>query len=96
MSDPNQQPLGSAINDFLKTYNLREKIDGIRLIHAWEPIVGSMIAQHTTDLYVNKKTLYVYLDSPAIRHELSFASSLLIKRLNEAVQKEIIDTIVFR
>lgn len=96
MSDPNQQPLGGAINEFLKTYNLTEKVEGIRLIRAWEPIVGSMIANHTTDLYVSKKTLYVYLDSPAIRHELSFASSLLIKRLNEAVQKELIDNIVFR
>lgn len=96
MNDPNQQPLGGAISEFLKTYNLTEKVEAMRLINAWEPIVGSMIAKHTTDLYVNKKTLYVYLDSPAIRHELSFASSLLIKQLNTAVQKEIIDTIVFR
>jgi predicted nucleic acid-binding Zn ribbon protein len=96
MTDPNQQPLGSAIDEFLKTYNLQDRIDGIRITQAWEQVVGAMIAKHTTDLFVQKKTLFVYLDSPAIRHELSYAKTQIIKNLNEVVGKQVIHELVLR
>ncbi|KAF0130416.1 MAG: hypothetical protein FD155_1716 [Bacteroidetes bacterium] len=96
MTDPNQQPLGSAIEEFLKTYNLQDRIDGIRIIQAWEQVVGTMIAKHTTDLFVQKKTLFVYIDSPAIRHELSYAKTQIIKNLNQAVGKDVIIELVLR
>lgn len=79
MSDPNTQSLGSAIEQVLKTYNLQGKIDGIRIVQAWESVVGSMIARHTTDLYIQKDVLFVYIDSAAIRHELSLHAVKLSK-----------------
>lgn len=96
MKDHNHQSLGQAIEEVLKTYNLQDKIDGIRIIQAWESVVGKMIANHTTDLYVQRQTLFVFLDSPAIRHELTFARNQLILNLNNVVGKEIINEIVLR
>lgn len=96
MSDPNQQPLGNAIEEFLRTYHLQEKIDGIRVIQAWEQVVGRMIANHTTDLFVQKKTLFAYIDSPAIRQELNYARSQIVQNLNKIVGKEVIQELVLR
>ncbi len=96
MSDPNTQSLGSAIEQVLKTYNLQGKIDGIRIVQAWESVVGSMIARHTTDLYIQKDVLFVYIDSAAIRHELSFARSQIVQNLNKSVGKDVIRDVVLR
>lgn len=96
MTDHNQQSLGQAIAQLLKVYHLEEKFDQTRLIQSWESVVGNMIARHTTDLSIHKKTLFVYLDSAALRHELSFARGQIIQNLNQAVGKEVIDEIVFR
>ncbi|MBW7847554.1 MAG: DUF721 domain-containing protein [Bacteroidales bacterium] len=96
MTDPNQKSLGEAIALLLKTYQLEDKFEQARLIQSWESVVGSMIARHTTDLYIQKKTLFVYIDSDALRHELSFARGQIIQNLNQAAGKEVIDEIVFR
>ncbi|MDO8899498.1 MAG: DUF721 domain-containing protein [Bacteroidales bacterium] len=96
MTNQNNQSLGKAIEEVFKTYNLQDKVDGVRIINSWESVVGAMIAGHTTDLYFNKKTLFVYLDSDAIRNELSYAKTLIIKNLNKAVGKEVITDVVFR
>jgi predicted nucleic acid-binding Zn ribbon protein len=95
MINKNEMSLGEAIEAVFRRYGLQDKVDGARLIQSWEPVVGQMIASHTTDLYLKNKTLFVYLDSDALRHELSFAKSLIIKKLNAEAGKEIIDNIVF-
>ncbi len=96
MSNHNEQSLGDVISEFLNRHNLGPKLDEVRLINAWENVVGKMIAKHTTDLHIQRKSLFVYLDSDALRNELSYTKSLLIRRLNEEVGKEVIKDIVFR
>ena len=96
MGSSNEQTLGQAIEAVFKRYHLQEKVDGVAVINAWESVVGKMIASHTTDLYVNKNTLFVYLDSDAIRNELKYARALIIKNLNKVVGKEVINEIVLR
>lgn len=96
MGSSNEQSLGQAIAAVFKRYNLQDKIDGIAIINAWESVVGKMIASHTTDLYVHRNTLFVYLDSDAIRNELKYAKELIINNLNIAAGKEVINEIILR
>ncbi len=96
MSAHNEQPLENVIRDFLKIYNLEPKLDEVKLINSWESVVGKMIAKHTNDLHIRKKTLFVYLDSDALRNELAYTKSLLISKLNESAGKQVIKEIVFR
>jgi predicted nucleic acid-binding Zn ribbon protein len=96
MSSHNEQPLDEAIQEFLKVYNLGSKLDEVKLINSWESIVGKLVANHTNDLYIRRKVLFVYLDSDALRNELSYIKSLLLQRLNECVGKPLIKDIVFR
>jgi predicted nucleic acid-binding Zn ribbon protein len=92
----NEQPLENVIRDFLKIYNLEQKMDEVKLINSWESVVGKMIAKHTNDLHIRKKTLFVYLDSDALRNELAYTKSLLMSKLNESAGKPLIKDIVFR
>ncbi|MCK9616319.1 MAG: DUF721 domain-containing protein [Lentimicrobiaceae bacterium] len=91
-----EKPLREAIEDFLKAFKLNDKINQSRIIASWENVVGKLIAKHTTDIKIKNKTLYIKLDSPAIREELSYAKSKLIKNLNKKAGIEIISDIIFR
>jgi hypothetical protein len=46
-------------------------------------------------LNIRKKTLFVKLDSSALKNELSFSKERIIKSLNDEVGEVVIDKIVF-
>ncbi|NOU47541.1 MAG: DUF721 domain-containing protein [Bacteroidales bacterium] len=96
MQHHNEQSLGKVIQEFLRVNKLESKLSDVRALDCWPKVVGPMISKHTIDLRIDKKTLYVRLDSDAIRNELLYAKSLIIKNMNNEVGKEAIIEIVFR
>ncbi|MDZ4203704.1 MAG: DUF721 domain-containing protein [Bacteroidales bacterium] len=90
----NEIKLGAAIKELLEAYKLSGRLNETRVIGAWEGIVGSMIAKHTTNIYIKRRKLYVVLDSPAIRNELSYARTKIVQMLNDSAGEQVIDEIV--
>lgn len=95
MKKSNEQTLKEAIEALLKTYRLQDGILGSRIIQSWESVTGEFITKSTENIYIRNKTLFVALNSPALKNELSFAKSALIKKLNDSVNREVITDIVF-
>lgn len=95
MSRHNEYKLKDAIDLLLKTYKLDEKLDEKKLISSWNNIMGKMIANHTTDIYIKNKQLIVHLDSAALKNELLLSKSKIITLLNEAAGKEVITDVKF-
>ena len=93
---PNNQTLGEVIREMLSSYRLEGKLRQARIIEAWPEVTGKMITQHTRDLYIKGRTLFVKLDSPALKTELSYSKSQIVDSLNEAAGGEVIKDIVFR
>ena len=91
----NESTLKEVINELIKVYKLEDGLTNTKIASSWENVTGRIITKHTTNVYVKNKTLYVKLDSQALKHELSYAKSKLIKQLNKAVNKEVIQEIVF-
>ncbi|HOP13879.1 DUF721 domain-containing protein [Lentimicrobium sp.] len=91
----NNQSLRQVIEELIDAYRLSDKLNQARVISLWDNIVGKMIARDTTHLYIKNKTLYVKLNSPALREELGYAKSKLIKSLNKAAGAEVIEDIAF-
>lgn len=87
--------MGSAIREFLKTYHLEEKLNETRAIHAWGKVVGRMANIHTTSLKIRNSVLYVKLDSPSLRNELTFSREKIISELNREAGERVISDIVF-
>ena len=54
-----------------------------------------MIAKHTKDLYIKNKKLFIRIDSPALKNELTYSRSTLMEKLNEATGANVIEEIVF-
>ena len=91
----NDRPLGDVLREFLNTYSLNRKLNETRLIHAWEKVVGPLVAKYTRKMYIRNKVLFVKVESPALRTELSFSRTKIIRALNEEVKATVIEDIAF-
>ncbi|MCX6231511.1 MAG: DUF721 domain-containing protein [Bacteroidetes bacterium] len=91
----NEFTLKEAIEALLSSYQMNGKINETRIIQAWDAVCGSMISRHTENLYIKNRTLFVKVDTAALKNELSFAKTKLLLALNTAVKEEVIKEIVF-
>ena len=88
------KPLGDLIKEFYEQHRGSDYLDEVKVINSWPQVVGPFIASHTIDLSIKNRVLFVRVDSDALRNELNYSKSLLIKNLNEKVGKEILSEIV--
>lgn len=87
--------VGDLIKEFCAYHKGAGYLDEIKVINAWPTVVGSFIAQHTIDLAIRNRVLYVRVDSDALRSELSYSKSMLLSKLNDKAGSIVIDEIVF-
>lgn len=88
------KPLGDLIKEFYELHKGLGYLDEQKAIQYWPQVVRQFIASHTIDLSIKNGVLYVRVDSDALRNELSYSKSLLMKNLNERVGKEVVAEIV--
>lgn len=88
------RPLGDLIKEFYELHKGPEYLEEQRIIQSWPQVVGPFIASHTIDLSIKNKVLFVRVDSDALRSELGYSKSLLMKNLNAIAGKEVVKEIV--
>jgi predicted nucleic acid-binding Zn ribbon protein len=96
LSRHNEHSIKDAIASLLKTYKLDDKLAERKLISSWEEVMGKMIANHTKDLYIQHKQLFVTLDSAALRNELSMARTKIVEMMNKAAGMEVINDVILK
>lgn len=90
------QTLSEILQESLKNLQIDGKIQETRVLAAWSEVVGPLLASHTLGANINRKVLYVRLDSPLLRNELQMMRQSLIERLNKASGSDTLKDIVFR
>lgn len=97
MKRRNSQTVGEALREFFEQNSaLREKILEIRIQRAWGEVLGPMVMQYTSNVYIRDKVLYVSLTSSVLRSELTMCRDRLVKSLNEYARAEVIRDVVIR
>ena len=97
MRKSNQQSIGQALETFMKEYKLGKQLKRSEIIANWESLVGKMVANHTKNIFFSEdNTLFVELDSPSLRHELTLSKNEIIQRLNEAAGSNFVRNIVIK
>lgn len=96
MKHANDFTLREAIQEFLNTYRLDDKLLEQQVIQSWPEVMGKLITNHTKDLYIRNKILYVRIDSAPLRNELSFAREKICKALNKTVNSVVIREVIIR
>jgi len=95
MREKNNWTLKEAINELLKQYQLNMKMKEVNIVQQWEKIMGKIIANHTTKVYIRQKKLYVYLDSAALKQELGYSKQKIIEVINREAGEDIIEEVIF-
>jgi predicted nucleic acid-binding Zn ribbon protein len=96
MSRHNEYTIKDLVDKMLQVYGLDRKLAEQKLISSWESVMGSVIAKHTKDIFINKQQLFVTLDSSALRNELSLAKSKIITMMNEAAGEAVINELILK
>jgi predicted nucleic acid-binding Zn ribbon protein len=94
MKESNEQTLKEAIKELINTYRLESGMLENKVINSWEKITGKIIAKHTVKIYIRDKKLFLKLDSPALKNELSFAREKLINLVNKEVGQNAVTEII--
>lgn len=66
-----------------------------RLVASWDAVVGPTISRYTCDKFIKNQTLFVKINNPALRQDLSMMRQKLVQRLNSQVGSFIISDIKF-
>lgn len=96
MKKHNDRPIKDALDELLKSYHLDEQMARVKLMNSWADIMGSSVANRTTELLIRDKTVFISLSSASLRQELFQSKSKVIQLLNEAAGMDIIEEVVFR
>ena len=62
----------------------------VRLVDAWDHVVGEAIVRYTEEKFIRNQTLFVKISNPALRSDLSMMRSQLVEKLNGEVGSHII------
>lgn len=87
--------IGELILRNLRSQGLETPLLQKRLVDAWPTVMGDMVASYTQEVYIRNQTLWVHLTSPALRADLSMMKQDIVKKLNAAVDSQVIVDIRF-
>ncbi|RZK59268.1 MAG: DUF721 domain-containing protein [Pedobacter sp.] len=95
MRKPNDISLKDAITKMLSVYRLRGKYDETGVVVHWPELMGTAVANRTTQIYVSQGKLFVRIESSVIKNELLMVRTGIIDKLNERAGAKVISEIVF-
>ena len=91
----NSENIGEVVLRFLRANSLEAPLNEFRLINAWAKVAGPAAERFTERVEIKNQPLYVHLRSATLRAELTMQRTDLVRRLNNAVQAQVITDIHF-
>lgn len=95
MRKPNDVTLKDAIGKMFDVYRLRRKFDETSILAIWPEIMGTAIANRTTQIYIHDKKLFIRIESSVIKNELLMVRQGIIQKLNDHAGSIVITEMVF-
>lgn len=88
------QHIGNAIQELLKSYQIKNKFDEANLVTSWERLVGKPVAKRTKKVFLRNRVLFVELDSPAMKHDLNIHKAQILEVFQKEFGKETLGEII--
>ena len=88
--------ISDALKEFVETNKLEKGLNKVNVVEAWVSLMGNGVNNYTTDVKLERDTLYIHLNSSVLREELSYGKEKIIKMLNDELGKEIIKKLILR
>lgn len=90
------RPLGEVLKEVIDELGVQKEIDEARVIETWASVAGPKINEVTESAWMKDSTLYVKITSAAWRQELHMNRRKWRKRLNGALESDLVEEINFR
>jgi hypothetical protein len=91
-----ENTIGDVVKNFIETNKLQKGLDKISVKEAWFSVLGNAVDKYTTDVQLDRDTLFVQLSSSVLREELSYGKEKIILLLNKELGKELIKKLILR
>jgi hypothetical protein len=96
MRKSSTQKISDVLLDYIGEMNIGRKLKEVDIIRAWEEVLGSALNRYTGKIYISGGVLYVQINSPVVKSELSMMREEIRERLNQRAGQEIIKSISFK
>ena len=96
MRKSNPKHISNSIKSVFHQLGLGIKLREYEILDAWPRIVGKQIAKVTNAERINDGKLFIHVASSTWRSELVFLKKELIRKINQAMNQEIVKDIIFR
>lgn len=96
MSIGNEISMGDALSDMFKKMKLDDDVLEFRIQKTWNEIMNQAIKNRVSKLAFKKGTLFVSVQSHALRQELFMSRFQLRDRLNEELKGELIKEVILK
>lgn len=90
MKKSNEQTLGEILKHIAKGRRVAPGYNEFKIKKWWENTMGEMINEQTNHIFLKGETLYIKVNSSALKSELNMNKNELIERLNEHLEDQII------
>jgi hypothetical protein len=90
------QSLKEVLHDIVDTKALNAGITNTRVNALWYELMGAHMTGYTDKILLKGNTLFVSLNNPALREELSYGKDKIIKMMNDELGKVVIEKIILR
>ena len=96
MRKSNQQSIGIVIKKLLKDQKLEGRLKELDVLELSEKLLGKNLMKYINDLSVKNGTLIIKVKSAAVRNELSYQKSEIIKKIIKQVGNKILQEIILK
>lgn len=84
-----------AMNAMLKSYNIKKKFDETSLIVVWPKIMGKVVANRTSNIYIKNNVMVITLNSAPLKHELNNSKAKILELFEKEYGKSVVKDILF-
>ncbi len=91
----NSFTIGEAMQDLLKTYNIKARFEEASLVASWERLMGAPIAKRTKRIFVRDKVLFVELTSAPLKHELNNSKRKVLEIIGREYGDGLLNEVIF-
>lgn len=89
------QSIGNVFTKLFRDLGIDKAIEQNKAVVEWPEIVGERVAEVSHAEKIEKGVLFVKVESPVWRNELSFMKQNLIENINKKLNKQIVKDIKF-
>lgn len=89
------QRIDESFEKWLEANHFKDKSLAIKIAADWQEIVGNTIYNHTERIDVKPPKIYLKINNASLKEMLYIDSFLLIDKINQYVQADLIKEIIF-